>query len=75
MTVTCLTHGPMRHRFELKLWECAGFDGEGCDAPAVRDEDHVDVVSIPDAEVRRLVGHWRGLAGKAAGRNPEGELP
>jgi hypothetical protein len=48
----------------LKRWECVGFDGEGCDAPSVPDEYHADVVSIPDAEVKRLAGHWRALAGK-----------
>jgi hypothetical protein len=67
MTVTCRTHGPMKHRFDLKLWECVGFDGEGCDAPVVHDEALVDTVSIPSAEAERLVGHWRALAGKAAG--------
>jgi hypothetical protein len=70
MTVTCRTHGPMKHRLGLKLWECVGFDGEGCDAPVVRDEYHADIVSIPAAEVQRLVGHWRGLAGNAGGREP-----
>jgi hypothetical protein len=66
VTVTCRVHGPMKHRFDLKQWECVGFDGEGCDAAAVPDEYHADVVSIPDAEVKRLAGHWRGLAGKGA---------
>jgi hypothetical protein len=67
MNVTCLTHGPMKYRFEMKWRECAGFDGEGCDAPVVRDEDLAragDVVSVPDAEARRLAARWRALAGK-----------
>lgn len=71
MTVTCLTHGPMRYRFAEKWHECAGFDGEGCDAPVVRDEDlaGVDVTSVPSAEEERLTSHWRALAARAKGRD------
>lgn len=65
MTVTCLTHGPMKYRFDTRWYECVGFDGEGCDAPVAREEDLADVVSIPAVEVDRLVSHWRTLAGKS----------
>jgi hypothetical protein len=67
VTVTCRVHGPMRYRVPLCWWECVGFDGEGCDAPVVRDEDlaRADVVvSVPDAEAKRLAARWRTLAGK-----------
>lgn len=72
MTVTCLVHGPMKYRFKLMRWECAGFDGEDCDAPNVSDEDlaRAYVVSVPDAEAKRLASHWRDLAAKAQGRAP-----
>lgn len=55
MTVTCLTHGPMKYRFALKWHECAGFDGEGCDAPVVRDEDLArgTEADTPNVEVRQ----------------------
>lgn len=74
MTVTCLTHGPMRYRAPLCWWECVGFDGEGCDAPVVRDEylARTDVVSVPDAEAERLAVHWRVLAAKAKEFEPGG---
>lgn len=29
----------MKYRFSLCWWECVGFDGEGCDAQLVYDED------------------------------------
>lgn len=67
MTVTCRTHGPMKYRPAMMWHECAGFDGEGCDAPAVRDEDLAradTVVSVPGAEAKRLAVRWRALAGK-----------
>lgn len=28
--VTCGIHGPMKFRFERELYECVGYDGEGC---------------------------------------------
>jgi hypothetical protein len=54
MTVTCLTHGPMRRRESLCWWECVGFDGEGCGMQVVYDEDLArgTASGIPNVEVR-----------------------
>lgn len=55
MTVTCLTHGPLKYRFGLKWYECVGFDGEGCeDTMIVYDEDLARGADtgIPNVEVR-----------------------
>ena len=54
MTVTCLTHGPMKYRFALKWHECPGFDGEGCGTQIVYDEDLARGADagIPNVEVR-----------------------
>jgi hypothetical protein len=71
MTVACITHGPMKYRFDARRYECVGFDGEGCDAPAVDEEKaFVDVTSIPDAAAKRLAVHWRALAARSQGREP-----
>lgn len=77
MTVTCRTHGPMKYRPALMWHECVGFDGEGCDAPVVRDEQLARagvVVSVPDAEAGRLAVHWRAGAARTQGREPGGQL-
>jgi hypothetical protein len=54
MTVTCLTHGPMRYRFDTRWHECLGFDGEGCSTQLVYDEDLArgPASGIPNVEVR-----------------------
>ena len=28
--IKCGIHGPMKYRYPRYLWECVGFDGEGC---------------------------------------------
>ena len=43
MTLTCLKHGPMKHRFALDWWECLGFDGEGCDATMIVYAEDIDL--------------------------------
>lgn len=75
MSVVCQVHGPMKYRYMLMRWECVGFDGEDCDAPNVSDEQLARaglVISVPDAEAKRLAVHWRAGVARAQGREPGG---
>jgi hypothetical protein len=41
LQIICDVHGPMKRREHLNLWDCVGFDGEGCDVIVTDEQTYI----------------------------------
>jgi hypothetical protein len=60
---TCPTHGQMRENFQADRWECAGYDGEGCEYQVSNEDVPRTVLGYTDSEEIELNWNLRKSPG------------